>query len=123
MTAWPPVAAVGPVTKQPSLKGHTNSLFGPPSHIAGSARPVRLDGQIEGIGNPDAVRDLKARASLRQVADGAADHREPVIEHDPAGFQRPVMRMLSLLQHLAVSGGVPSLPFSLSQVWRSSVKP
>jgi hypothetical protein len=47
-----------------SMKCHANSVLGPPSDVTGSAQVIRLDVEIEVIGNPDAGRDLEARAAI-----------------------------------------------------------
>jgi hypothetical protein len=60
---------------------------------------IRLEVQIEVIGNADAGRDLEARAAIGEVADSAGEHRESSIQDDPAGLQRPATGVLSLLQH------------------------
>jgi hypothetical protein len=46
------------------MKCHANSVLGPPGHVTGSAQVIRLDVEIEVIGNPDAGCDLEARAAI-----------------------------------------------------------
>src|SRR5712691_2457492 len=107
-TSWRPGMTADPLKF--SLKGHADPLLGAPSYVAGAARSVRLDGQVEGIGDADAGPHLQAGARLGQVADGAGDHREPLIEHDPAGLQGPMTGVLSLLQHETASRCASPLP-------------
>jgi hypothetical protein len=80
-------------------KGHADALLGPPSDVAGSAPPVGLDREIERCRDSDAGSELNARAAVRDVADGAADHRESLVEDDLARLQAAAPRVFSLLYH------------------------